>query len=636
MNTLADLIAYLAADASHSAAAPTGIEESHLAALETEATAVFAASRSTSTPDLAAGRAAMAIRAWRAAAMEHAAELAAMDAAFAPAPETAAVAPVVAAVPTSVVIPEVTVVETVVVPAAVTAAVTLAEIPVNADGQPSEAAIPARRTSVVAARGQVFETARPDDMYDTDRAVAALSEAVARVASVSSPNGGIPFIPVLREVAYNLPENDRLTRLNDRMDPRRAAAQIEANDQDQRIVSVEKPIPYLHSMRAAGLMLPTSRTAAVFCGPTANSFDVGVIPKGGSPIYDSFPKDPSSRGKFRFRPSIGLSTFGSINIDHPGVPWDPDTNTGTQSGSSVDCTSSTVCYTPGCLNDEIQVNMKMWKICFDYQNTAEIVDPEGLRAQMELWSIAQDRQREFIMMAYLQACSQLDLAYYSWTETTTNYGGIPDFLRVLAVVLGPAGWTGRYDGAAGYTLYIPDRVATWMALDELSRVQVSTDEGLKTAVMLMTNPTAVFDRFMPGLRVVTYIDDPTFSATFTVPVSGDPAPAPTSVAIKPLGAATHSILNGAGPGASVTPVVLPDESIQTFRIWLSPTADQRVADTGVTEIGPDRVTRADCDIVRLNRWERWVPYRRAEGKKTYAVDMTLAFNGARASGVTPY
>jgi hypothetical protein len=640
MNTLAELLSFLATPEAVTASAPAGIDDARLAALETEATETFSASRASGTPDLAAGRAAMTVRAGRASAAEAASIADALAPVVPAAPDPAD--PAAAAVDLG---PVVEPPAAPVAPAAdpVVEVPALAMVAANADRTAIDIPVvptPSRSRSVVASRGDVFSgTAPADDIYDETQATTVLANSFARLASFGGTGTVVPFQPVVRHVAYNLSENDQ-KRLNDRMDPRTAAALIRSNTADQRVEVVTVENPLAKRLSEAGASLPTARTAAVFCGPTANSFAVGITPTGGTPIFDSFPKDPSSRGRFRTRPDVGLASLGTIDLDEPRIPWNVDTNAGARNGSAVVCTDTTTCFTPGCLNEELLVQMLTWRLCFRYQGTSEITDPEGLAAQLALFDIAQDRQKELIMMAYLQAAAQLGLSYYSWADTTTGYGGIPDFLRVLNVTLSPAGWTGRFDAGAGYTLYMPERVATWMALDELSREFVPTTEALNTAAALVQNPTSVFSRFMPGLRVVQYKDDPIFGAgaTFTVPQAADPAPAATSVAIKSLAAASYSLAAGAGAGGAVTPTSLPAESIQTFRIWLAPTEESRIADTGVTEIGPDRVTEAGCDIVRLNSFERWVPYQSdaLRNKKVYAADLSLEFNGARAGAVTPY
>lgn len=473
-----------------------------------------------------------------------------------------------------------------------------------------------------------------------------------------------------REVAYRAVGVVPSYNIGD-LDPARVRSGVEAWKNDAMIED------YID--RQQMVEMPSAVTAAiypVFCGPVGVSFDLNLTGRGGRPIYDSAVKIPSERGRFRYRPDLFVRR---TQTTPPYVEWDPDTNT-------PDCNTFT-CVQNSCVNTEEEVRLRLFRMCFEHTNMQELTDPEGLRAITQRNLIEFDRWLEQVYMAWFMSRSLATSTYYSWRvgTNTTGYGAIPDFVAMIFTILSSMGWNARYE-RGGYTAYIPSGLLDWLWVDEIS------------AAFPNLNAETVRQGFQRrGVNIVEYLDDPvlggnplagpafsiptgsTFgtalgsvsvttvnaSPTLTVPnaylfAAGDTisgAGIPASTTILGIVDATHVTMSAnataaatvtATVGASTTSspflastgagVQLPLDAVNTQRIFLAPTqgGGWAVSETGVLEIGPDRVTQAMCDIVRTLTTRREAPFHRDQSRPIFTIDATFIFDGARAGTVSPH
>ena len=518
--------------------------------------------------------------------------------------------------------------------------------------------IPAGITAAIGGSSEM--EASPGAPLKQDRFIADYVRAMEEIVSYSGTGHQVPYRAIGVVPSYKIGEG-AAERVSVNHSAWKNDAMIEDYVDTQKIVDMPVGI--------AAAIYP------VFCGPVQVSFDLTLTGKGGRPIYDSAVKIPSERGRFRFRPNLFVRRTQSVP---PYVEWDPDTNT-------PDCAAFT-CVQNSCVNTEREVRLRLFRMCFEHTNMQELTDPEGLRAVTQRNLIEFDRWLEQVYMAWFFAQSMASSTYYKWIvgTNTTGYGAIPDFVTMIFTILSSMGWNARYE-RGGYTAYIPAGLMDWLWIDEIS------------AAFPNLKAEAVMEGFRRrGVNTVEYLDDPvlggsplagpmfsiptggTFSgarsisvtttnasSTLTVPdatllgigngITGTGIPANTTI-IAYLTATTVQLSANATASGTVTGTVtasttsapfgtggqggvaLPLDSVNTVRIFLAPTqgGGWAVSETGVLEIGPDRVTQAMCDIVRTLTTRREAPFWRDDTRPIFTVDCTFIFDGARAGSVTPH
>lgn len=519
---------------------------------------------------------------------------------------------------------------------------------------------PAKRTAMVAAASDVVGWTGKDEPLTRDEYARRVGTYTRSLLSDGRKDVGVRTFAHV--ASFDIDPNDTTKRLSPR----------NSKDENSRIIRWADE----HQIETNADNAVVGRVAA-WGGIAEHDFAVETNFERRVELWDKIRSVPAQRSDFNFRPKLSLGVLtGTTAFETRAGIQDLDST----AVLALDGASNKVIVTDiPTVSTETAVAMKVWTRTFRYATTDEIVDPEGLAAQMEL----QDGLYEVFQDALTYRWLFNDAVGANGVNLTPQFaptiGGFPGFVQSVLAARSGRGWNKRIS-VKGYTAVVPAGLKELFVQDELQRAYGTLEGARMSNFDTVLNDLDISmveysqDQLNSGLNAIESPIDTqllvggfshtgdTTSGSANVTVSSTVGYVPgmtvtgTGIAagskILSITSSTVFVLsanataNGTGvtltirPAAIVQPALdgtaVPNQILLEVPVILARFEDWRRADWGVEDWGVDKQFHQDQMRIRHQRAAMFEQFKLDSTLPTIMFTVKILANGGRAGTTTAY